>query len=165
MSECPNCGSADDHMPHGATCRTNEAVNEATYERDQLIRSLREELAEAQSSYAQSELDLLQVIIDRDEALSLRAELVKADAECAQLQRQRDDAFRIIELAKDLAAVERDAERDRIADWLDAQGGTMSKIPDNDRCEHDQWSWTGCEMCGLAETAKALRNNEHRSNG
>ena len=57
----------------------------------------------------------------------------------------------------------RDAERDRIADWIDAQGGTMSKIPDNGKCEHDQWSWTGCEMCGLEETAKALRNNEHRS--
>lgn len=27
---------------------------------------------------------------------------------------------------------------------------------------HGQWSWTGCEMCGLEETAKAIRNNEHR---
>ena len=39
MSECPNCGSADYHMPHGEQCRINEAVRE----RDVLIRSLREE--------------------------------------------------------------------------------------------------------------------------
>ena len=52
---------------------------------------------------------------------SLREELTKANAECAQLQKQRDDAFRIVELAKGLAAVERDAERDRCADWLRTQ--------------------------------------------
>lgn len=37
MSECPNCGSADYHMPHGATCRINEAVAVARdAERDQI---------------------------------------------------------------------------------------------------------------------------------
>ena len=170
MSECPNCGSAflGANLIFGRfECGSTE-TNDPGVRRSRacdLIRSLREDLAEAQSSYAQSELDLLQVIIDRDEALSLRAELVKADAECAQLQRQRDDAFQIIELAKDLAAVERDAERDQIADHLELRA---SKLED-ELAISETSSEVGLERMlavikSLRREAQAIRSNEHRSN-
>lgn len=150
MSECPNCGSAflGANLIFGRfECGSTE-TNDPGVRRSRacaLIRSLREELAELDER-------LGIVVSDRDEALSLRAELAKANAECAQLQRQRDDAFRIIELAKDLAAVERDAERDQIADWLE---NTIRKL----------------RLVGLISVAEsyeqvltALRNNRHRSN-
>lgn len=96
---------------------------------------------------------------------SLREELARVRESRNNALANHVEALEQEEFWKGKYRAARDAERDRIADWIDAQGGTMSKIPDNDRCEHDQWSWTGCEMCGLAETAKAIRSNEHhRSN-
>lgn len=145
-SVCPNCGSG---MIEDDTLEPFCPLATLSPWACQRIGSLREELAAARDAYNYAS----------DTGVRDRIALRRAETRAANLRAERDEMKRIA------AKSERDAERDQIADWIEAQGGIMSEIPDNGQCKHGQWSWTGCEMCGLEETAKAIRNNEHRSNG
>jgi hypothetical protein len=152
MSECPNCASAAKSKPANNCvvyeCGSSSLSRVGSNPACELVRSLREELAEArdkahkthvqyvktllvndriekqlaeaESSNAQSELDLLQVIIDRDKA---KATLKEHELVCyGAMQRGRD------------------MERDRIADWL--------------------WD---TDTATASQASERIRNNEHRS--
>lgn len=137
MSECPNCGSAKDTtlLQQDYDCGSWHIGSDG-----------------GPTGFHQSPARAL--------IRSLREELAAVSESRNNALANHVEALEEVEFWKGKYRLARDAERDQIADWLDANDCYESG---SDPCWPEYGE--GCEKCNLSSAANFIRSNEHRSNG